>query len=224
MRNKATGWGGICTALAKAMGFRQITMRNYIPKSSSIEASAILEAPVRCFGSVRVREDCSIGQFTFVNDRTTLFPGTTVGRYCSIGKACEIGAPTHPDTWLTSSPVGFAAARHFPKEAKLFKQLPFDQYKPTRIGSDVWIGSLSMISGGVTIGDGAIVGAGAVVTSDVPDYAIMVGSPAKVLRYRFDAETVRRLVASQWWTLPPNEVAELDFSDVEQALAVLEAR
>lgn len=52
------------------------------------------------------------------------------------------------------------------------------------IGNDVWIGMRSIIMPGVKIGNGAIIGAGAVVTKDVPDYAIVGGVPAKVIRYR----------------------------------------
>lgn len=56
--------------------------------------------------------------------------------------------------------------------------------RPTVIGDDVWIGTRAIIMPGVRIGSGVIIGAGAVVTKDVPDYAIVGGVPAKVLRYR----------------------------------------
>jgi len=58
--------------------------------------------------------------------------------------------------------------------------------KPVDIGADVWIGSGAIVMPGVTIGDGAVVGAGAVVLEDVPPNAIVVGNPAKLLKYRFD--------------------------------------
>ena len=123
-------------------------MKNYIPSKSSVAKNAKLEAPVRLCGACTVRDYSEIGQFTFVNDGTTFFRNTTVGRYCSIGKACEIGAPMHPVDWLTSSPVAFAAKRHFRNEDDIFPQSAFDQYKPTTIGSDVWIGSQCIISAG----------------------------------------------------------------------------
>lgn len=54
----------------------------------------------------------------------------------------------------------------------------------TNIGNDVWVGANVTVLGGVRIGDGAIIGAGAVVTKNIPPYAIAVGNPAKVIRYR----------------------------------------
>ncbi|MEP3345376.1 MAG: CatB-related O-acetyltransferase [Litoreibacter sp.] len=199
-------------------------MKNYISRQTSVEKSAVLEAPVRFFGTCRVRENCSIGQFTFINDKTTLFPETTIGRYCSIGKSIEIGAPTHPDDWVTSSPVAFAIERHFPNESSIFPQSEFKQYKPTAIGSDVWIGSLSIIFAGVKIGHGAIIGGGSVVTSDVPPYAIVAGTPARVLRYRFDEATIQRLLATQWWKLEPADVGRLDLDNLSETLDELEAK
>ena len=55
---------------------------------------------------------------------------------------------------------------------------------PVSVGSDVWIGANSIVLNGIRIGNGAVIGAGSVVTRDVDDYAIVVGNPAKVLRYR----------------------------------------
>ncbi len=56
-----------------------------------------------------------------------------------------------------------------------------------------------MILSGVRIGDGGVVGASAVVTKDVPDYAIVAGNPARLIRYRFEPEHIRALLHIQWW-------------------------
>lgn len=69
------------------------------------------------------------------------------------------------------------------------------------IGHDVWVGMEAMIMGGVTIGNGAVVGARAVVTKDIPPYAIVVGNPARIVKYRFDGKTIDRLEKSRWWNL-----------------------
>ncbi|MCP6565175.1 hypothetical protein NL503_27760, partial [Klebsiella pneumoniae] len=62
---------------------------------------------------------------------------------------------------------------------------------------------------GVKIGTGAIVGAGAVVTKDIPDYAVAVGVPAKVIKYRFDQQTIDALLDTEWFEKSPNEASEI---------------
>ena len=73
----------------------------------------------------------------------------------------------------------------------------------------MWIGFGVTILGGVTIGDGAVIGARALVVKDVPPYAIVGGTPAKVIRYRFKPEEIEKLLESEWWNLPNEEVDDL---------------
>ena len=70
------------------------------------------------------------------------------------------------------------------------------------IGSDCWIGQRCFLVGGIKIGHGAVVLAGAVVTKDVPPYAIVGGVPAKILRYRYDEDTINFLLDTCWWNKP----------------------
>ena len=92
------------------------------------------------------------------------------------------------------------------------------------MGHDVWIGRSAIILPGVSIGDGAVVGAGAVVTKDVPAYAVVVGNPARVIRYRFSDALVARLRAVQWWTLNEERLRILGphIKDVEKFLEIVE--
>ncbi len=67
------------------------------------------------------------------------------------------------------------------------------------IENDVWIGAKATVMSGVTIHNGAVVAAGSVVTKDVPPYAIVAGNPAKVVKYRFTEEQIKKLLQISWW-------------------------
>jgi acetyltransferase-like isoleucine patch superfamily enzyme len=77
------------------------------------------------------------------------------------------------------------------------------------IGNDVWIGRNALILSGVTVGDGAVIAAGAVVTHNVLPYEIVAGTPARHLKFRFDALIVKQLMKLKWWDLPWKELREL---------------
>ena len=124
----------------------------------------------------------------------------SIGRYCSIADRVEILlGGGHRLDWVSTYP--FAAMRGLWPDARA----PGDFHTArgdVTIGHDVWLGSGCMILSGVTVGHGAVVAARAVVTRDVPPYAVAAGSPARVVRHRFDAETVDALVRAAWWDLP----------------------
>ena len=90
------------------------------------------------------------------------------------------------------------------------------------IGNDVWIGEGAFIRRGVTIGDGAVIAARSVVTKDVPPYAILGGIPAKLIRFRFDAEVIDKLLQLQWWSYGLSALKGVDFTDVGQAISVID--
>jgi len=187
---------------------------------AKLHKSVTIEAPVRLWGTAIVSKECSIGAYSLINSATTLFPNTNVGRYCSIGKTCEIGAGDHPIAWLSTSVFQYGMTTHFSNHADECHQVirKSETNTDTIIGHDVWIGSLSLIKRGVTIGHGAIVAGGATVIKDVPPYAIVGGVPAKVLKYRFDKRTIEKLLALKWWELTPKEMKDVKFDDIQKAI------
>lgn len=76
------------------------------------------------------------------------------------------------------------------------------------IGNDVWIGRGATIIGGVKIGSGAIIGTNAMVAKDIPPYAIAVGNPARVIKYRFDEATIKKFLAIKWWNWDLKKIYE----------------
>ena len=72
----------------------------------------------------------------------------------------------------------------------------------------MWIGQYSTILSGVNIGDGAIIGANSLVTKDVPPYAVVGGNPAKLIKYRFDEETIEKLLELKWWDWDINKIMD----------------
>ena len=197
--------------------------QNYISKYSKVERDAVLEAPVRLYGSANIKRGVTIGRFSYINRRTTVARGTKIGRFCSIGKNVEISVFDHPMEWLSSSPVSYNLHLHFPDEKGLFVQSKIDRKKAATIGNDVWISSNSVILRGVTIGDGCVVGAGSIVTRDVPPYSIVAGTPARLIRKRFDDETIERLLSTAWWDRPLEVLSTLSFDDIASCLESLEA-
>ena len=91
----------------------------------------------------------------------------------------------------------------------------------TTIGNDVWFGQGAKVMPEATIGNGVIVGAGAVVVGDIPDYAIIGGNPAKVIRMRFDAETIAALNELAWWDWPIAEIRAREAEIVGADIAAL---
>ena len=142
-----------------------------------------------------------------LGDYSYIGPGASIvyakiGKFCSIAGECCVGMGTHPMNFISTSPIFIS-----PTNSTGYKWVDehlFEEYKEVHIGNDVWIGSRALILGGVRIGDGAVVGAGAVVTKDVPPYAIVGGVPAKVIKYRFDEDTIKKLEKLQWWNWKDN--------------------
>lgn len=82
------------------------------------------------------------------------------------------------------------------------------QFKRIRIGNDVWLGHNVLITNYSNIGNGVIAGAGSVITKDVPDYAIVAGVPARIIRYRYTKEEINCMNQIAWWNWSDQEIRE----------------
>jgi acetyltransferase-like isoleucine patch superfamily enzyme len=98
-----------------------------------------------------------------------------------------------------------------------------DMFQTVNIGNDVWTGHNVNIMPGVSIGDGAIVGAGSTVTKDIPPYAIVVGSPAVIKRFRFSDSTIEKLITLKWWDLELSDLSGIPFRDVNKSIDMIQA-
>lgn len=130
----------------------------------------------------------------------------SIGSFCSIADNVIIGGATHPMNWVSTSPVFFNGRDSIKKKFSSFDR---DKNKETIIGNDVWIGDNVMIKAGIKIGDGAVIGMGSVVTHDVLPYEVVAGAPSKHIRFRFDTDTITRLLDSKWWELDDDSLAKL---------------
>ena len=122
------------------------------------------------------------------------FPsGVRVGRYVSCAFGVRVVLHNHPTDRLSMHPIFYDAQRGFVHGDHV-------EHGTLEIGHDAWIGTNAIILAGCKrIGIGAIIGAGAVVTKDIPDFAVAVGVPARIIRYRFDAATQELVIRSRWW-------------------------
>ncbi len=139
----------------------------------------------------------TVDSFTYIGKKSVI-QNAAIGSFCSIASEVCIGLGKHPVEHFSTSTV-FYKTQNTLNIKLVDTDLPFKEYEPVNIGSDVWIGARSIILDGVTIGHGAVIAANSVVSKDVAPYSIVGGVPAKIIRYRFSPEKIQSLLDQEWW-------------------------
>ncbi len=180
-----------------------------------------------------------VGEFTYFNDADIpedyarriapyLFAGVperlVIGKFCQIAQGtCFVTATAnHPMAGFSTYPFGVFDAARF---SNYRHSLPHGG--DTRVGHDCWFGRDVLVLPGTEIGCGVILGAGAVVGGKIPDYAVVAGNPAKVLRMRFPDATIAKLLELAWWDWPTarieRAIAAIEGADIEALARFAEA-
>ena len=175
--------------------------RKLTPEPNIDPAAVVRDSTLGVYTAVGARTsvvETEFGDYSYVvNDSQIIY--ATVGKFCSIAAQTRINPGNHP--------LHRAALHHFTYRSVSYDMGDTDdgeffewrrEHRVT-LGNDVWIGHGAIVLPGVSIGTGAAIGAGAVVTKDIPPFAVAVGVPARVIRYRFPDETQAGLLRVAWW-------------------------
>jgi virginiamycin A acetyltransferase len=152
--------------------------------------------------------------FDFVGDKLH------IGKFCMIASGVEfiMNGANHLSNTISAYPFAIFGDDW----AHAMEGKTYPNKGDIVIGNDVWIGYQATILSGVMVGHGAIIGSKSVVASDVPPYSIVAGNPARIIRKRFDEETITKLLALAWWdwTLEKitQNVAHLTGNDVSKLI------
>jgi len=167
------------------------------------------------FYSQKLREvfkrkyDIQVGMYTYggIFNHYNIARGTTIGRYCSVAPLVYIYSKNHPFNRMSQHPFFYNPDLGYVKELNI-------NVNRLTIGHDVWIGQNAIITASVDrIGIGAVVAAGSIVTKNVPDFSIVAGNPASIIKLRFDERRRARILESEWWNKSIDDIVRGDFDD-----------
>lgn len=145
-----------------------------------------------------------IGKHSYIG-KSSVISDTKIGNFCSIAGYGQIGGGMHPTNMVSTSPC-FLSGRS--STGHNFARLLFRSSTTVEIGHDVWIGAGCYIKSGVIIGTGSIIGAHSVVVHDIEPYTIVAGVPAKIIRKRFDDQTIEKLLKLKWWNWSDKKITQ----------------
>jgi virginiamycin A acetyltransferase len=178
--------------------------------------NSILEDPVKLYPKCMITNS-KIGKYSYVSEGGRI-SFTEIGRFCSIGPDLLCGWGIHPLNGVSTSPMFYSAQKQ--NGFSLCELDKIEERKKIKIGNDVFIGANVTILDGVTIGDGAVIGAGVVVYKDIPPYAVVSGSPLKILRFRLEHEQISKMLQISWWNWTLDDLCRVEkhFFDIDKFL------
>jgi acetyltransferase-like isoleucine patch superfamily enzyme len=151
-----------------------------------------------------------LGCYSFVSD-------SVIGDFCSFGNRVSVGAFSHPLDRLSVHEIAYRNTREIYGDTVIESE-DYPERKITEFGSDIWLGDNVVCRCGIKIGHGSVIGAGSIVTKDVPEYSIVAGNPARIIRPRFSEKTVEKLLDWSWWEMPFSIIKTIDFRNIEAAI------
>ena len=180
---------------------------NIVNNTSDIEINVILGNNTKIYTPSHIY-NTEIGDYTYIakNSHISL---SKIGKFCSIGPNVICGWGIHPLHGISTHPMFFSTLKQNGMTLSDINKV--EERQPITIGNDVFIGANVTILDGVTIGNGAVIGAGAVVSKDIPPYAVAVGCPIRIIKYRFSEEIIKKLEDIKWW-----DFDDKSLKDVEQ--------
>lgn len=155
-----------------------------------------------------------VGAYSYVAKNSNI-TNCSIGKFCSIGPNFCCGLGIHPTNGISTAPMFYSPSKV--NGTALVNSPKVEESKHTTIGNDVFIGANVIVLDGVTIGDGAVIGAGAVVSKDIPPYAIAVGCPIRIVKYRMTDKQIAAMQCIQWWNWADDKLRDVErkFEDID---------
>jgi len=176
--------------------YTSLSLKLNAGKNIVIEKRCILTGDIILNDDIVIEKECVLkGKIHIASDlgkRNVLIGDIKIGKYCALADDIKFYGVNHDTSKATM-------------QMKLYKEVTgFDLEmiaEPIIVGSDVWIGTNTIILPGVKVGNGAVIGAGSIVTKDVKPYEVVAGNPAKHIKWRFNKSVRKKLLKLQWWKL-----------------------
>ena len=180
--------------------------------TKSEKASSVVADDARVYPPYFLH-DVRVGEYSYIAKNCAV-TNCTIGKFCSIGPNFCCGLGIHPTNGISTAPMFYSLSNV--NGSTLVSSPKIEESKHTIIGNDVFIGANVTVLDGVTIGDGAVIGAGAVVSKNIPPYAIAVGCPICIIKYRMTEKQIAAMQRIQWWNWDDDRLQDVErmFEDI----------